>query len=68
MVNYLNEAIEKFGNNYRIASEGQEAVFHCPFCLNKRGKPDKDGKLYACISGKSAGFFFALNVRQKEDL
>ena len=36
---------EKFGTDYKMAAHG-ELTFNCPFCVHKRGKADKDHKLY----------------------
>ena len=46
MSDYLNEIIQKFGNDY-IKTNNDEIRYKCPFCLKRRGKADEDAKLYA---------------------
>ena len=44
---------DKFGNDF--IDENTEMRFKCPFCIDKRGKEDKDYKLY--VSKKNLKFF-----------
>ena len=42
----LNKVVEKFGSNYKTANDGAHVRYCCPFCDRRRGKADKDYKLY----------------------
>lgn len=44
----LNIIIDKFGSDYRLASQ-DNIHYRCPFCLKRRGKKDNDYKLYVSI-------------------
>lgn len=41
--------IATFGQDYMRGNGKDEIRYHCPMCVSRRGKPDKQGKLYINI-------------------
>jgi len=60
MINYINAITSKFGSKY--IESGNEIRYDCPFCYERRGKEDKDSKLYVSLEN---GCFFCFKCGAK---